>query len=149
MKRFSPLKIFTSITALSVTSYLFAETQIQQYAEGEIDIKRLEMQENLPEYSMYVSGGGTFFLQDAGSTIGKGAAFRFALGIQHNTWFDTEWYTAKAPQIDPNVIIANLRDRTDQDVSPFDIRTRQNTYRGVLGILSFDVTDHVSLEKKF
>ena len=152
MKYFSTIKVIAATIALVVSSQLFADEQIEQYpksyAEGERDIQRLKYQETENDSSVYVTGGGSFFSQDLGSTIGAGAAFRFAVGIQHNKWFGTELYTAMAPSLEPKAVVEKLRESTDQYISPFDINTRSNKYLGVVGKFSFDVNEHFSLVGK-
>ena len=149
MRYFGSLKVLTATVALLISGQLVADVEIKQYAEGEIDVNRLKSQVREPDFAMYVSGGGSFFSQNTGSTIGEGAAFRFALGIQHNKWFGTELFSAKAPSLETKTVAADLSESTDQYISRFNIETQPNKYLGILGRLSIDVSERFSLVGKF
>ena len=64
---------------------------------------------------------------------------RFASGSQYNKWFGTELYTASAPSLKPDAIVADLRANADQRLSPRDINTRQNSYLGLLSKIFVDI----------
>ncbi|MXZ44810.1 MAG: hypothetical protein F4Z01_07550 [Gammaproteobacteria bacterium] len=149
MRYFGSLKVLTATVALLISGQLVADVEIKQYAEGEIDVNRLKSQVREPDFAMYVSGGGSFFSQNTGSMIGEGAAFRFALGIQHNKWFGTELFSAKAPSLETKTVAADLSESTDQYISRFNIETQPNKYLGILGRLSIDVSERFSLIGKF
>lgn len=149
MRNFGSLIVLTATVTLLISGQLFADAEIKQYAEGEIDVNRLKSEVREPDFAMYVSGGGSFFSQNTGSTIGEGAAFRFAVGIQHNKWFGTELFSAKAPSLETKAVVADLSENTDQYVSHFDIKTQPNKYLGILGRLSIDVRKRFSLIGNF
>ena len=162
MNSFPSLKALVAILTLLISSQLFAEEQKESSDEEvneptaeelkEIYIKALqayyEKKEVKRDYEVYVSGGFSNFQEDTGTTVGDGASFRFASGVQYNKWFGLEVYAEQAPPLAPSSLLEDLRQNIDQKILGYSITTQGNKYVGLLGKFSFDVAKDVVLVGK-
>lgn len=164
MKKLLSINVVVALLVLFVSGQLFAEEQYELRVTGKVNEPITNDVIKVPEYlvknltaannekprdlQFFVTGGLSNFREDVRSTVGDGAAPRFAIGLQYNRWFGLELYAETAPALSPISLLEDLEKHLNQTATSFSVRTTSNRYLGFLSKYSFDLNKGLSLVGK-